>query len=298
MVLPKAVPRLSSCHHVAKSPTLQRSALLAAGLALVGCSGNQGPAPPGAEAPASPGATSLAAFTLVWSDEFDRPGPPDPAKWDHEEGLLRNDEAQYYTRGRLENARVEDGRLVLEARHERYASADYTSASLITRNRAHFLYGRVEVLAQLPRGRGLWPAIWMLGANIDEVGWPRCGEIDIMENVGFEPDRIHGTVHTEAYNHTKNTAKGAELRVPGISDGFHLYAIEWTPDRIDFFVDATAYFTFHKEAGGVSVWPFDAKQYLILNVAVGGAWGGQQGIDTAVFPQRMLVDYVRAYSRR
>jgi beta-glucanase (GH16 family) len=267
-------------------------------LALVACSGNGVPTPPGGGGSASPQGSATPGFTLVWSDEFDHPGPPDPTKWEPEEGQVRNDEAQYYTRGRLENARVEDGRLVLEARHERYAAAEYTSASLVTRNRAHFLYGRVEVRAQLPRGRGLWPAIWMLGASIDEVGWPRCGEIDIMENVGFEGDRIHATVHTEAYNHTKNTQKGAELAVPGISDGFHVYAIEWTPQRIDFFVDTTSYFSFAKESGDVAVWPFDAKHYLILNVAVGGSWGGQHGIDSAVFPQRMLVDYVRVYERR
>ena len=277
---------------------VRRTAPLGVCLVLVGCSGNGAPAPPAANPSSSPAATALPGFTLAWSDEFDQPGPPDPTKWDQEEGLLRNDEAQYYTRGRLENARVEDGRLVLESRHERFASAEYTSASLVTRNRAHFLHGRVEVRAQLPRGRGLWPAIWMLGANIEEVGWPRCGEIDIMENVGFEPDRIHGTVHTDAYNHTKNTQKGAELAVPGVSDGFHLYAIDWTPERIDFFVDTTAYFTFRKESSDPSVWPFDAKHYLILNVAVGGSWGGLHGIDTLVFPQRMLVDYVRVYERR
>jgi len=138
----------------------------------------------------------------------------------------------------------------------------------------------------------------MLGTNIGEVGWPRCGEIDIMENVGYEGDRIHGTVHTDAYNHTKNTQRGAELKVPGISDEFHVYAIEWSPERIDFFVDATLYFTFPRESGDPAVWPFDASQYLILNVAVGGSWGGQQGIDATVFPQRMLVDYVRVYERR
>ena len=277
---------------------LRRSALVAGCLALAGCAGNEAPSPPAAGTSANSRATALPGFALVWSDEFDHSGPPDPAKWGYEEGLLRNDEAQYYTRGRLENARVEDGRLVLEARHERFASAEYTSASLTTRKSTQFLYGRVEVRAQLPRGRGLWPAIWMLGANIDQVGWPRCGEIDIMENVGFEPDLIHGTVHTDAYNHTKNTQKGAALAVPGISDGFHVYAIEWSPERIDFFVDAAAYFTFHKESGDPSVWPFDAKQYLILNVAVGGSWGGLHGIDALVFPQRMLVDYVRVYQRR
>jgi beta-glucanase (GH16 family) len=270
---------------------MKRTLGLLALLALPACAGNGPPATP---PPAAPPAGSR---TLVWADEFDRPGPPDPTKWDYEEGLVRNNEAQYYTRGRLENARVEDGRLVIEARKERFGPAEYTSASLTTRNRGHFLYGRVEVRAQLPRGRGMWPAIWMLGVDIDEVGWPRCGEIDIMENVGFEPEKIHGTIHTDAYNHVKGTHKGGVVDVPGVYGSFHLYAVEWERDRIDFFVDERPYFAFRKEGGDPAVWPFDRPQYLILNVAVGGSWGGQQGIDDGIFPQRMLVDYVRVYRR-
>jgi beta-glucanase (GH16 family) len=236
-------------------------------------------------------------WALLWSDEFETPGPPDPAKWDYEEGLVRNNEAQYYTRNRLENARVEDGRLVIEARKEAFGPASYTSASLITRRRAEFRYGRIEARAQLPRGRGMWPAIWMLGTNIGSVGWPMCGEIDIMENVGFAPDRIHANIHTDAYNHVNGRGKGAFVDVPGVHEAFHVYAIEWTAERIDFFVDERPYFSFRKESADPRVWPFDLPQYLILNVAVGGAWGGQQGIDDAVFPQRMLVDYVRVHVR-
>jgi beta-glucanase (GH16 family) len=257
-----------------------------------GCSGNGPPS-----APPSPAPSAQGPWVLSWADEFDTPGLPDPAKWDHEEGLIRNNEAQYYTRNRLENARVEEGRLVIEARKEAFGPASYTSASLITRGRAEFRYGRIEVRAELPRGRGLWPAIWTLGTNIGSVGWPACGEIDIMENVGFEPDRIHANVHTAAYNHVNGQGRGSSVVVPGVHDGFHVYAIEWAPERIDFFVDEVHYFTYRKESADPRVWPFDLPQYLILNVAVGGAWGGQRGIDDSVFPQRLLVDYARVYVR-
>jgi beta-glucanase (GH16 family) len=256
-------------------------------LALAGCAGRSN----GVHSPTAPSA----AWTLAWADEFDRPGLPDASLWDYEEGYLRNQELQLYTRGRLENARVEDGSLVIEARREASGSAQYTAASLVTRGRRSILYGRVEVRAKLPRGRGLWPALWMLGEDIATAGWPRCGEIDIMEHVGFEPGRVHGTVHTEAYNHVKGTQRGASLDVGDLYDRFRVYAVEWRPDRIDFFVDERLYFTFRKEGSGLDVWPFDRPQYLILNIAVGGSWGGQEGVDDAVFPQRMTIDYVRVY---
>jgi beta-glucanase (GH16 family) len=234
-------------------------------------------------------------WTLAWSDEFDAAGAPDAGKWDYEEGFLRNDEKQWYTRDRRENARVEGGSLVIEAHREPFERGQYTSASLVTRNRRSFLYGRLEVRAKLPRGRGMWPAVWMLGANIDGVGWPRCGEIDVMEHVGFVPGRVHATVHTDAYNHVKGTQKGAQMDLGDLYDTFHVYAVEWRPEKIEFFVDGRSYLSFAKEPGGEAVWPFDREHYLIMNVAVGGSWGGQQGIDDAVFPQRMTVDYVRYY---
>jgi beta-glucanase (GH16 family) len=255
-------------------------------------------------------------WKLVWSDEFDKPGPPDPAKWAYEEGYVRNNERQYYTRGRSENARVEDGMLVIEARKENYAipaaapgtkaakrtkgatQAQYTSASLITKDKASWTYGRIEVRAKLPTGRGTWPAIWMLGTNIDRVGWPACGEIDIMENVGFDPDTIHANIHTKAYNHAIGTNKGSRTKVAKPYDDFHVYAIEWRPERMDFFVDKTKYFTFVNEGKGNDAWPYDKPQYLILNIALGGAWGGQKGIDDSIFPQKMLVDYVRVYQQK
>lgn len=195
--------------------------------------------------------TALASgWKLVWSDEFDKTGPPDPAKWGCENGFIRNDEAQYYTRERPENARVEDGSLVIEARKERFRNplsdpagtksgdwnhrhmfAGYTSASLTTQGKASWTYGRIEVRAKLPAGRGVWPAIWTMGTNITDVDWPRCGEIDIMENVGFEPGIINVNVHALKVQHYE----GNTIKIPDASNAFHVYALEWGADQMDFF---------------------------------------------------------------
>lgn len=254
------------------------------------------------------------AWKLVWSDDFDTPGLPDPAKWDYETGFIRNNEQQYYTRERKENARVEDGMLVIEARKEQWKNpayeagakdkkgrrgrefAEYTSASLTTRGKASWTYGRIEVRAKLPAGRGTWPAIWMLGTN-RQAGWPACGETDIMEFVGFEPGIIHANIHTKKYNHVLGTGKGDKITIADASTAFHVYAVEWYPDRMDFFVDQQKYFTFRNEGTGSDVWPYDKDQYLILNLALGGAWGGQKGIDDSIFPQRYCIDYVRVYAQ-
>jgi beta-glucanase (GH16 family) len=245
------------------------------------------------------GATYLTAQTPattdapVWQEEFDRDGLPDSSRWDYEVGFVRNKERQFYTRSRAENARVENGTLIIEARREQYQDAQYTSASLTSL--ANWTYGRVEVRAKLPKGRGTWPAIWTLGTNIREVGWPACGEIDIMEHVGFDPGRVHANIHTTAYNHVKRTNKGNSIVVSRPDDEFHLYSIAWTATGIDAFVDGERYFTFAKEPDGTAVWPFDKPQYLILNLAIGGSWGGQKGIDDAAFPARFEIDYVRVY---
>ena len=238
-------------------------------------------------------------WRLVWSDEFNDRGRPNRKKWNYEEGFVRNEELQFYTKDRARNARVEDGNLVIEADKEDFnETARYTSASLTTQGKADWKHGRFEIRAKLPAGRGMWPAIWLLGSKINRVGWPECGEIDIMEYVGFLPDTIHGTVHTSAYNHTLKTQRGKTLEVAAPHASFHIYAIEWSKDRIDFFVDDQKYFTFSNEGTGRAVWPFDGKHFLILNVAIGGNWGGQKGVDDSIFPQRMLVDYVRVYQRR
>ena len=254
-------------------------------------SGQATPAPP----PAAPG-QAPAGWTLVFADEFDKAGAPDPAKWDYELGYIRNKEAQFYT-SRPENVRVEGGHLVIEGRKESHEGFAYTSASVNTRGRFEFLYGRVEVRAKLPAGRGAWPAIWTLGTNRGQVRWPACGEIDIMENVGFEPLRIHASVHTAAYNHVAGTQKTAIVEIDDPSKDFHVYAMEWHADRIDVFVDGRKYFTFENEGTGNDAWPFDKPQYLLINLAIGGMWGGQKGIDDGSFPQRYLVDYVRIYRR-
>ena len=240
-----------------------------------------------------------------FADEFDVDGLPDPTRWTYEEGLIRNNELQYYTRERPENARVADGTLIIESRREPWEGADYTSASVTTRGLASWRYGRIEVRAKLPTGRGMWPAIWMLGENIEEVGWPACGEIDIMENVGFDPDRIHGNVHTEAFNHVLGTNLGAAVALPDPHLDFHLYAVEWRSDRIDFFVDGERYFSFENSGEGPAEWPFDTPHFLILNAAVGGGClqpvvglvgsVARVGVDDSIFPQRYYIDYVRVY---
>jgi beta-glucanase (GH16 family) len=237
-------------------------------------------------------------WKLIWKDEFNYQGLPDDSKWSYETGFVRNREKQYYTKARAENARVEEGTLIIESLKEKYEKADYTSASLHTWHKAEWLYGRMEVRAKLPTGKGMWPAIWMLGTNRGEVGWPTCGEIDIMENVGFDPNVVHANVHTKAYNHTKGTNKGSHIRADEPYEQYHVYAIEWSEDRIDFFLDDRKYFTFENEGKGNDVWPFDKPHYLILNAAVGGTWGGRKGIDDSIFPQKYYIDYVRVLSKR
>jgi beta-glucanase (GH16 family) len=209
---------------------------------------------------------------------------------------------------------VENGMLVIEGRKERFenphydpaskdqgrgrrnrAFAEYTSASLTTRGKASWTYGRIEVRAKLPSARGTWPAIWTLGTR--QARWPDRGEIDIMEFVGFDPGIIHANVHTQKYNHVQHTGKGSQITIPDASEKFHVYALEWDAQKLDFFVDDKKYFTYANEGTGTDSWPFDQPQYLILNLAIGGAWGGQKGIDEAAFPQRYYIDYVRVYQR-
>ena len=256
-----------------------------------------------------------ADWNLVWSDEFDTDGAPDATKWTYEEGFIRNQEAQYYTRDRRENARVENGHLVVEARKERLANArhdpdapeqrwqrsrefaEYTSASVTTKGLADWTYGKIEVRARLPKGRGVWPAIWMPGTNISQVGWPACGELDIMEYVGHDPGTIHFNVHTRGYNHAIGKGRGSKIPLPDAAADWHVYTLEWTKDRLVFLLDGKPGFTLENDGTGVESWPFDAPQYLILNLAIGGSWGAEQGIDDSIFPQQFLVDYVRIYKQ-
>lgn len=235
-------------------------------------------------------------WELVWEDNFEYSGLPDSEIWGYEEGYIRNNEAQYYTKERPENARVENGNLIIEARRDNWEGHEITSASLHTYGNKSILYGRVEVRAKLPTGTGTWPAIWMLGNSIrNGTPWPDCGEIDIMENVGFDPEVVHGNIHTKAYNHVLGTAKGNKLTLDEPYNNYYTYAIEWYPDRIEFYIDDECYLVYENENNGVATWPFDKPHYLILNLAIGGGWGGQQGIDNSIFPQKYYIDYVKVF---
>ncbi len=249
-------------------------------------------------------------WQLVWSDEFNYNGLPDQTKWSYEEGFIRNHEMQYYTQARKKNARVENGMLVIEAKKENFQNsryqansnkwqrqrqfATYTAASLTTLNKASWKYGRIEVRAKLPQGKGVWPAIWTLGENCLVVGWPHCGEIDIMEFFGKKPQEIQANVHYAANNtHFWN---GKKLQVSQPLQDFHIYAIEWYSDRIDFFFNGTRYYRFIIDSAGKNPEnPFHQPHYLLINFALGGIWGG--AIDNAILPQKYLIDYVRVYKR-
>ena len=237
-------------------------------------------------------------WKLVWSDEFNINGLPDSTKWSYDVGGdgWGNQELEFYTKRRLENARVENGSLIIEARKEKWQNSNYTSARLVSKGKGDWKYARIEVKAKLPRGLGTWPAIWML-ASTTPLKWPDDGEIDIMEHVGFDPGVIHASVHCKKYNHIINTQKTAVTQVSDCMDAFHVYAVEWTKDSITMFIDDKKYFTFANEHSDYSAWPFDQPMHLLLNVAFGGGWGGQKGIDDSIFPQKMWVDYVRVYQR-
>ena len=203
-------------------------------------------------------------WQLVWSDEFDYSGLPDPAKWGYDVGGhgWGNKELQFYTRERKENARVENGHLIIEARREDWQGRQYTSARLVSKGKGDWTYGRIEVSAKLPSGRGTWPAIWMLSTGWEYGRWPSSGEIDIMEHVGFDPDVVHASVHTKAYNHNINTHKTAKITVPNSRSDFNIYAIEWDAQEIRAYVNQQHYFTFKNErltntAADFKEWPFD-----------------------------------------
>jgi beta-glucanase (GH16 family) len=236
---------------------------------------------------------------LIWHDEFDGQGHPDSSHWNHEVGGhgWGNDELQYYTDRRLKNARVENGKLIIEAHREDYKGSEYTSARLTTKNKGDWVYGRMEVRAKLPSGTGTWPAIWMLPTEwiYGDGSWPDNGEIDIMEHVGYDPGVIHGTIHTDAYNHMQGTQKGGSINISDATESFHVYAIEWNSSEIRWYVDDQLYFTYENEGSGWRVWPFDHPFHMLLNIAIGGAWGGVEGVDNSIFPVRMEVDYVRIY---
>lgn len=240
-------------------------------------------------------------WTLHWSDEFNKNGLPDSSIWSFDTAGNAygwgNNELQYYTNKKPANAWVKDGILKITARKEKAGDKNYTSARLITKGKASFVYGRMEIRAKLPPGRGTWPAIWMLGENIGEAGWPACGEIDIMEHVGYEKDSIYGTIHSQTYNHVKGTQKTKAIFIKNPYTAYHVYSIEWTPDRMDFYVDDQLYNSVQNEHLTEKEWPFDKPFFFILNLAVGGNWGGKMGVDEEIFPATMEVDYVRVYKK-
>ncbi|PYS68215.1 MAG: glycoside hydrolase, partial [Acidobacteria bacterium] len=239
----------------------------------------------------SPGPQGATQWRLVWADEFDYHGLPDPKKWGYDVGGQGwgNKELQYYSEHRKENARVENGLLIIEARREAMNGQEYTSARLVSKGKGDWTYGRIEVRAKLPSGRGSWPAIWLLPSSKVYGGWPNGGEIDIMEHVGFDPDVVHSSVHTKAYNHSINTQKTAKINVPTSRTEFNTYTIEWTPNEIRAFVNQQQFFTFKNErltnpAADYHQWPFDKPFHLLINIAVGGTWGGSQGVDQSIWP--------------
>jgi beta-glucanase (GH16 family) len=239
-------------------------------------------------------------WKLVWSDEFNYTGLPDTTKWNYDTGGhgWGNNELQYYTKADIRNAAVKNGTLVITAIKEVKEKNTYTSARLVTKHKGDWLYGRMEVKAKLPAGRGMWPAIWMLPTHWEYGGWPESGEIDIMENVGYMPDSVFSSVHTKSFNHGIGTQKTKGLYFTDLSTAFHVYAIEWYKDRIDFFVDDKLFFSFKNSGNGFAEWPFDKKFHIILNVAVGGNWGAVKGVDAGIQSAAMEVDYVRVYERK
>lgn len=239
---------------------------------------------------------------LVWADEFDVDGSPDSSRWNYDLGNgcpgnchWGNNELQYYTKDPA-NVRVEDGVLIIEAHKDSLGGQAYTSTRIVSKNKGDWTYARIDVRAKLPKGRGTWPAIWMLSTDWKYGGWPESGEIDIMEHVGHDPGVVHGTIHTEAYNHMKQTQKEGMITIADAQEEFHIYSIDWTKNKIDFLVDNKLYHTVTRDpAEDFRGWPFDQRFHLIMNIAVGGNWGGAEGVDESIWPQRMEVDYVRVY---
>lgn len=255
--------------------------------------------PLGINAQINGAASNLPQWKLVWNDEFNGPdgSPVDPAKWEYDLGGWGwgNEEAEYYT-DRTKNVYQENGFLVIQALRENYEGREYTSGRIKTKGRFELLYGRIEARIKLPFGQGIWPAFWMLGNDIDTNNWPNCGEIDIMENIGREPDIIHGTIHGPGYSGAWGPTGLFQTKDKKVSDDFHVYAIEWEPNQIRWYFDDQCYFTIGPD-DILGKWVFDHPFFILLNVAVGGSWPGYPD-ETTVFPQKMLVDYVRVYQKQ
>lgn len=235
------------------------------------------------------------SYELVWSDEFDYEGKPDEEKWSYETGASGwgNHELQNYTAG--DNVAVTDGMMTIELRREE--DGQYTSTRLVSRNKGDWTYCKVEASLKLPSGLGTWPAFWMMPTDSVYGTWPKSGEIDIMEHVGYDQDVIVETVHTSEYH--GGQGKGKSFPTAGVSEEFHTYGVEWLPDKIIFSIDGEEKFTYdphnYSSQPTSEIWPFDKDFYLIFNLAFGGDWGGARGTDDSYFPVEYVVDYVRVY---
>jgi beta-glucanase (GH16 family) len=278
---------------------IRTTAVIAASLALTAAAAV--PATAAQDARRESGAPTVVAVTFA--DEFDGPAgaPADGSKWQIETGdNVNNHERQYYTAGNANAALDGQGNLVITARKENpanyqcwYGTCQYTSARLNTAGRFTQTYGHFEARMKVPRGQGMWPAFWMLGEDIGGVGWPACGELDIMENVGFEPSTVHGTLHGPGYS--GGGGIGAGYTLPGggqFADDFHVFAVDWSPNSVTWSVDGNVYQTRTPADLGGREWVFDHPFFMIVNLAVGGYWPGDPD-DSTVFPQQLVIDYVR-----
>ncbi len=259
-------------------------------LALAACRGPKGSPPQPTAEPEEP--VEIEGWELVWQDEFDD-SYLNADHWIRETGAggWGNEELQFYTT-RPENARIEDGRLVIEAHQEDYLGSDYTSARLKTQSLHSWTYGRMEARMKLPTGQGIWPAFWMLGEDYPTVGWPDCGEIDIMENIG-DPQTVYGTIHGPGYSGGNGIGGSVTTSGDPLNETFHTYALEWEPDEIRWYLDGVEYNSVSR-TDVPGEWVYDHPFFLILNLAVGGEWPGYPD-QTTQFPQQLVVDYVRVY---
>jgi beta-glucanase (GH16 family) len=242
-------------------------------------------------------------YHLVWSDEFDYEGAPDPKKWNYDLGNHQwaNRELQAYT-NRPDNVSVRDGKLIIKAIKEKDGEREYTSTRLITYGKQSWQYGLFEFCVKLPKGKGSWPAVWMLGDSIKTgTSWPYCGEIDIIEHTGQMENQLFFSLHSEKHNHTRKDTKKYTVfqNFPEVTEGFHNYVMEWTPEYIEFYVDGKSACCFNKsddtQDQTEAAWPFDQPFYLIFNIAVGGSLGGE--VDETTLPFIMEVEHVRVYQK-
>lgn len=247
--------------------------------------------------------TNSSKYELVWEDDFEG-STIDENRWTAIEGNgcpdlcgFGNNELQYYS-GEDTNLQVNDGKLIIEARREAQGESEYTSAKVVTKGKGDWKYGKIVVRAKVPYGRGTWPAIWMLPTMEGDRKWPLDGEIDIMEHVGYNQGTVYGTIHSQKYNHKIGTQKVDSIPVPDAHEKFHDYSLVWDAKGMTWAVDDEPYFSLEKGDEGYEGWPFDQPYHLILNLAVGGGWGGKMGIDESIWPQTLEIDYVKVYQIR